>query len=200
MRDSRPTREWLLIRQEADGDRRYAFCNASPATPLLRLAEMESARCFVECSIRDAKSKLGWDEFQATKYRAWQHQLALTILASWFIAETRWEWQQQFPPEPTLLTTLKMPALPSLSVASVLELLRATLPLRQLSVTEAQDLVCEHLLNRARSHRSRLKNQFYLLRFHPRDPAYSAIVLVVTNSVIKCAGENRLINFHKITR
>jgi SRSO17 transposase len=171
LRDNCPTREWLLLRQEADGDVRYTLSNAPADVTVLRLAYMESARCFVECAIRDAKSELGWDEFQALKYRAWQHQLALTILASWFIAETRWHWQQQFPPDSTLLTSLELETLPTLSVANVRELLRATLPLRQLSITEAQDLVCEHLLHRARSRRSRLKNQFDVLRFHSRDPA-----------------------------
>jgi hypothetical protein len=57
-------------------------------------------------------------------------------------------------------------AVPTLSVANVRELLHATMPLRQLSLTEAQDLVCEHLLNRTRARRSRFKNQFNILRFH----------------------------------
>jgi len=171
LRDEVPTQEWLVMRREADGEIRYAFSNAPADTSLLRLAYMESARGFVECSIRDAKSELGWDEFQALKYCAWEHQLALTILASWFIAETRWEWRGQFPTDDTLPSELGVDSLLHLSVANVRELLRATLPLRQLSIAEAQDLVCTHLLNRTRSRQSRLRKQCDLLRFHSRDPA-----------------------------
>jgi len=46
-----------------------------------------------------------------------------------------------------------------LSVANVRELLRATMPLRQLSIEQAQELIAQHLLNRARSRKSRLKKQ-----------------------------------------
>jgi hypothetical protein len=35
---------------------------------------MHSQRYFVERSIQDAKSEMGWDEFQAQKLRAWEHQ------------------------------------------------------------------------------------------------------------------------------
>jgi SRSO17 transposase len=59
-------------------------------------------RYFVERNIQDAKSELGWDDFQALKFRAWEHQLALTILASWFVAETRLDWAAEHPPAPTL--------------------------------------------------------------------------------------------------
>jgi len=171
LRDGDPTQEWLVLRREADGEIRYAFSNAPADATLPQLAYQESARCFVECSIRDAKSELGWDEFQAIKYRAWEHQLALTILASWFIAETRWDWRLQFPPDNTLPSELGVDVLPNLSMANVRELLRATMPLRQLSIAEAQDLVCTHLLNRTRSRQSRLRKQCDLLQFHSRDPA-----------------------------
>jgi len=171
LRDGAPTQEWLVLRREADGEIRYAFSNAPADAPLPQLAYRESARCFVECSIRDAKSELGWDDLQAIKYRAWEHQLALTILASWFIAETRWDWRSQFPPDDPLRAELGVDVLPTLSLANVRELLRATMPLRQLSISEAQDLVSIHLLSRTRSRQSRLKKQCDLLRFHSRDPA-----------------------------
>ena len=46
-----------------------------------------------------------------------------------------------------------------MSVANFRELLRAVMPLKRLSVTEATDLVIKHLTNRTRSRRSRLKKQ-----------------------------------------
>lgn len=150
--------EWLLIRQ--DGQRvTYILSNASEDTSLETMAWRKSHRYFIERDNQDSKSELGWDEFQATKYRAWEHQLALTILASWFITETRLDWMTRFERDPTLLEQYEVEVLPMLSVANVRELLRAAMPLPQLSTQEAVALVVEHLVNRTRSRRSRLRQQ-----------------------------------------
>ena len=42
--------------------------------------------CFIERANQDAKSEFGWDEFRGQKYLSWSHNLAMTILASWFIS------------------------------------------------------------------------------------------------------------------
>jgi hypothetical protein len=46
-------------------------------------------------------SDLGWDDLQAQKYRAWEHQLALTILAAWFIAQVKLHWSHATSPAPS---------------------------------------------------------------------------------------------------
>jgi SRSO17 transposase len=148
--------ETLLVRRDPHR-LTYTLTNAPLHTPLLTLAQRKTQRSFIESSIQDAKSELGWDEFQAIKYRAWEHQLALTLLASWFIAETRLDWRAEHPQDPTLFQDYETDALPHLSMANVRELLRATLPLPQLSVEDAALLVGKHLDNRTRSRRSRLK-------------------------------------------
>ena len=89
----------------------------------------------------------------------WKHQLALTILASWFVAETRLDWQQRFEKSPELLVQYEVDALPNLSVANVRELLRASMPLPQLSPEDAASLVVTHLINRTRSRKSRLRHR-----------------------------------------
>jgi SRSO17 transposase len=151
-------REWLLIRR--DGKRvTYVLSNACEDTTLETMAWRKSHRYFIERDNQDSKSELGWDEFQAMKYRAWEHQLALTILASWFIAETRLDWMERFERDPTLLEQYEVDVLPRLSVCNVRELLRAAMPLPQLSTQEATTLVVEHLVNRTRSRRSRLRQQ-----------------------------------------
>jgi SRSO17 transposase len=150
--------EWLLIRLD-DNRITYTLSNAAGATPLETMAWRKSHRYFAECSNRDSKSDLGWDEFQAIKYRAWQHQLAFTILASWFIAETRLDWAARFQHDPALLAAYEVEVLPRLSMANVPELLRAAMPLPQLSPTEAALLVVNHLDNRIRSRKSRLRNK-----------------------------------------
>lgn len=150
--------EWLLIRR--DGKRvTYVLSNATVETTLDTMAWRKSHRYFIERSNQDAKGELGWDEFQAIKYRAWEHQLAFTILASWFIAETRLDWMNRYARDPSLLEHYEVDVLPMLSVGNVRELLRATMPLPQLSPQKAAELVVEHLVNRTRSRKSRLLRQ-----------------------------------------
>ena len=148
--------EWLLIRQ-AKKKTTYSLSNAPEDTPLFTMAQRKSQRYFIERSNQDAKSEFGWDEFQAIKYRAWEHHLALTIMANWFITETRLDWAQKYERDPDLLEKYETDVLPALSVANVRELLRATMPLPQLSPQQAAELVIKHLDNRTRSRKSRLR-------------------------------------------
>ena len=153
--DGRAVQETLLLRRESKR-MSYTLTNAPLSLSLEDMAQRKSQRYFVERAIEDAKSEFGWDEFQAVKYRAWEHHLALTVLASWFIAETRLDWSHEFPPDAQLLRDYETDVLPRLSMSNVCELLRAALPLRQLSSQEAAALVIQHLDNRIRSRRSRL--------------------------------------------
>ncbi|MCX9088358.1 MAG: IS701 family transposase [Candidatus Methanoperedens sp.] len=157
--DGQVVAETLLLRREK---RKITFTltNAPAATPLLELAQHQAQRYFIERTHQNAKSELGWDEFQALKYRAWEHHLAFTILASWFIAETQLDWQQEHPRDPALLSDYDTDVLPALSLANVREMLRAALPLPQLSSEQAALLVVQHLDNRTRSRKSRLKRRF----------------------------------------
>jgi SRSO17 transposase len=150
--------EWLLIRQDAT-QVTYVLSNAPENIDLRTMAWRKTHRYLIERSNEDAKDEFGWDEFQTRKYRAWEHQLALTILASWFVAETRLDWLHRFQPSSDLLVQYEVDALPKLSVANVRELLRASMPLPQLSTEEATDLVIEHLVNRTRSRKSRLRHR-----------------------------------------
>jgi SRSO17 transposase len=151
--------EWLVIRHENDQRYTYALSNAPADTAPERLAWLKCARHFVERANQDAKSETGWDELQAQKYRAWEHHLAMTIMATWFIAQTKDEWATTYARDPKLAGELELKVLPALSVANVRELLLATMPLPQLSPDQATQLVVKHLVNRSRSIRSRHKSQ-----------------------------------------
>ena len=157
--EGRIVTETLLLRRDGNPIS-YTLTNAPLDTPLKVMAQRKSQRYFVERAIEDAKSEFGWDEFQAVKYRAWEHHLALTILASWFIAETRLDWRQEHPQDPALLEQYETDVLPALSVANVRDMLRAALPLPQLSSEQAARLVVQHLDNRTRSRKSKLKRRF----------------------------------------
>jgi SRSO17 transposase len=148
--------EWLLIRQDPV-QVTYVLSNAPEDISLETMAWRKTYRYLIERSTQDAKGELGWDEFQTRKYRAWEHQLALTILAAWFIAETRLDWMKRFAQDPALLAKYEVEVLPQLSVGNVRELLRAAMPLPHLSPQEAAQLVTSHLVNRTRSRKSHLK-------------------------------------------
>jgi SRSO17 transposase len=150
--------EWLVIRQEA-GEATYALSNAPVTTPVAQLVDWKCRRFGIECANHDAKSELGWGDFQAQKCTAWEHHLALTILAAWFVAQTKVDWAAQHGRDTTLAEALGVHSLPALSVANVRELLQAVLPLQQLSPEQARRLVVKHLVDRSRSTRSRLKAQ-----------------------------------------
>ncbi len=164
--------EWLLVRQESDGDFSFSLSNAHKDTPLSQLAYWRCERYFVERTFQDSKTEAGWDELVACKYRAWEHHTALNALAIWFIAETKLDWAREYPRDPELVHELELAVLPALSMSNIREMLKAVLPLNQLSTQEAIMLVIKHLVNRSRSTSSRLKSQYshYRAQHQSRDP------------------------------
>jgi SRSO17 transposase len=153
-----PREEWLIIRRESNGDHTYTLSNAAPDTLLHQLVEPGCTRYFVERTIQDSKDECGWDEFQAQKYPAWQHHTALTACTLWFIAKTKLKYALECERDPDLIQQLDVEVLPALSTANVRELMKAVLPLPQLSTDQARRLVVKHLVNRSRSTASRLRN------------------------------------------
>ena len=151
--------EWLFLRKETDGTFSFSLSNASADTPLSKLALWRCQRYFVERTFQDVKSEGGWDELVARKYRAWMHHTALDALALWFVAETKLDWAKAHPRDPELVQQLQVEVLPALSMSNVRELLKAVMPLDQLSPDEATRLVIKHLVNRSNSTRSRLHAQ-----------------------------------------
>jgi len=157
--DIEPHQEWLVMRIENNGDHTYAFSNAPEDTNLLSLAELLCGRYFIERIIQDSKDETGADEFQAQKYRAWEHHTALTACALWFIATTKLDWAKDCQRDPGLVQQLELEVLPALSTANIREMLRAVFPLPQLSPEQAQAHIIKHLVNRSRSTASRLRHR-----------------------------------------
>ncbi len=83
----------------------------------------------------------------------------MTVLASWFVAQTKFEWAQEHPRDPKLLQELEVDVLSALSMANIRTLLRAVMPLKQLTVSQATEQVADVLFNRARSKNINIKNQ-----------------------------------------
>lgn len=150
--------EWLVIRQLHEPRQfSYTLLNAPAALPLERIAELSTRRYFVERTFQDAKSEMGWAEFAARKYRAWEHHLALTAAALWFVAQTKLEWECRYGRDVKLARELKVRVLPALSTANLRELLQAVLPLTNLTPAAATQLVVKGLVQRARAIGSRLR-------------------------------------------
>jgi hypothetical protein len=149
--------EWLLIWRSPEGKTRYSLSNAPLETSLAQLARWRALRYFAERTAQDAKTEAGWDELVARKYRAWLHHTALDALVLWFVAEIKLDWTQNYPRDPELVEQLEVVVLPALSMANIRELLKAVLPLKQLSPEQARCLVVKHLVNRSAATRSRLK-------------------------------------------
>ncbi|KJU84585.1 transposase, partial [Candidatus Magnetobacterium bavaricum] len=106
---------------------------------------------------QDAKSEIGWDEFQAQKYRAWQHHLSLTTLACWFVTAVKLDFERNREVDPELAKQFEIEVLPMLSVANIRLLLMTVMPLRELTIGQVIEQIVEHFLNRVRSTKSRLK-------------------------------------------
>jgi SRSO17 transposase len=157
--DIAPHQEWLVMRIESNGDHSYTFSNAPENASLLFLAELLCGRYFIERIIQDGKDETGADEFQAQKYRAWEHHTALTACALWFIATTKLDWGKDCKRDPELLQQLELEALPALSTANIRDMLRTVFPLPQLSAEQAQAQIVKHLINRSRSTASRLRHR-----------------------------------------
>jgi SRSO17 transposase len=156
--DGEVVAEWLVIRQEG-GQPTFALSNAPTTTLPAQLVEWKCRRFGIESANHDAKSELGWGDFMAQKFAAWEHHLALTLLAGWFIAQTKVDGALQHERDGRLADDLGVGSLPALSVANVRELLQAVMPLQQVSPEQARRLVVKHLVDRSRSTGNRLKAQ-----------------------------------------
>ena len=80
----------LLVRREVDGSKlKFCLSNTKPAASLRRLAEMQTARHFVERAFEDAKGACGMADYQVRGWRAWHHHMALVMVALMFLAKER---------------------------------------------------------------------------------------------------------------
>jgi SRSO17 transposase len=111
----RPRAEWLVIRRDTEGECAYTLLNAPADTPASSLMAGSCQRYCTERTFEDAKTEMGWDEFQAQKYRAWEHQVALTGLALWCVAQTKLAWAQTYARDPDLARQLEVEVLPARS-------------------------------------------------------------------------------------
>ncbi len=149
--------ELLIIRIENTCKFSYALTNASINIGKQLLTQWRSDRYFVERTNQDLKTEAGWDELRSAKYRAYMHRLTIDALALWFVAQCKIEIRQNESDNQDVKEQLGVKVLPDISFANIRELLLTIFPLQTLSQVQAVDLVNLHLLNRAKSIKSRTK-------------------------------------------
>jgi SRSO17 transposase len=87
---------WLLGEVPArgqGGEPRWYWSNCSPETPLAKLVEYAHRRHQVERFHQDAKTLLGWDQYQGRRWDGFHRHAVLVMLAYSFLVWT--EWQQR---------------------------------------------------------------------------------------------------------
>jgi SRSO17 transposase len=120
----RHAQHWhLIVRRETQSPEtlKYSLSNAPTDTPVRMLAEQQGQRFWIERSLQDAKSEAGLADYQARKWSAWHHHMALVCMALLFMLEERERNQD---------------ALPLLSCSDIEELLKTFLPSRNLDPDE----------------------------------------------------------------
>lgn len=151
-------RELLLIRKEPDGSHSFALSNTTlHDTSKQLLGEQRAEHYFVERTIQDSKSELGWDELQAVKYRAYLHSLAICAIALMYTTDIKYQQRAYFVPQEQVMAQAGVNRLPDLSLANVKELIRAVMPLPTLTKEQATKKVITTLFLRTKDTASKIR-------------------------------------------
>jgi SRSO17 transposase len=152
--------ELLVFRKEPDKSISYALTNATLADITKEeIALQRAERYFVERTIQDCKSELGWDELQALKYPAYMHTLAICAVALMFMLRVKIRQRKEYAEPGTVKEELGIERLPDLSLANVKELMRSVMPLPRLTKKEARKKIINTLFDRSLSTASRRRKQ-----------------------------------------
>lgn len=144
----------LIVRREPNDETRlkYTLSNADESTPIQRLALMQAQRFWVERSLQDGKSECGLADYQARKWTAWHHHMALVMMAMLFMLEERIRQQDDHP---------------LLSCSDIESLLRTFLPRRDLD----RDEVIRQMEKRHKKRQASTDSCYWKQRESPPNPA-----------------------------
>ncbi len=133
----------LIIRREVGSPKtiKYSLSNAAADTPLLRLAQMQGQRYWVERAFEDAKGECGLADYQALGWRAWHHHVTMVMLAMLFIAEQR---------------VARQPGLELLTPRDIVEMLKETLPRKP----EGKEALVARINDRHERRRGAIQSRF----------------------------------------
>lgn len=133
----------LIVRREVKSEKmvKYSLSNAAADTSMLRLAQMQGPRFWIERIFEDAKGECGLADYQALGWRAWHHHVTMVMLAMLFIVEQR---------------APHKPGLELLTARDVVEMLRETLPYKP----QGKDALVERINPRHRRRRGAIEFRY----------------------------------------
>ena len=76
---------WLLLRNDANGQIKYALSNAPQQTSMRELVRVSGARWPIERCFQENKSELGLDHYEHRSWTAWHRHMRLVFLAQLFL-------------------------------------------------------------------------------------------------------------------
>lgn len=122
--ESAQARRWYVVATQTLGknpETKISLTNEPEATELATLAWMQLQRYWVERAFQDGKSECGMADYQARKWKAWHHHMALVMMALLFMLNERIRHEDIYP---------------LLSCSDIEELLSRFLPRRDITKTE----------------------------------------------------------------
>lgn len=97
-RDGLPGKEcWLFLRRNADGEIKYALCNAPQDAPMEEMVQMSGRRWSIEQLFQEGKSYLGMGDYEVRSYTGWHRHMTLVFLIMHFLLSVRIEFGQKKP-------------------------------------------------------------------------------------------------------
>jgi len=91
---------WLIGQRPArgvTGDWKYFWSNCPPHTPLRVMVEYAHRRHWVEQYHEEAKSELGWDQYQGRLWTGFHRNAVLVMLSFSFLVWLEWQQRQAQP-------------------------------------------------------------------------------------------------------
>jgi SRSO17 transposase len=81
----------LIVRREVNspGTVKYSLSNAPAQTSAAKLTKMQAQRFWIERAFQDAKSHVGMAQYQARQWQSWHRHMALVMMATQFMLESR---------------------------------------------------------------------------------------------------------------
>ncbi len=133
----------LIVRREVESPKtiKYSLSNAPADTAVLRLAQMQGQRYWVERAFEDGKGECGLADYQVLGWRAWHHHVTMVMLAMLFIAEQR---------------VAHQPGLELLSPRDIVEMLKETLPRKP----ETREALVARINQRHQRRRGSIESRF----------------------------------------
>lgn len=90
-RDGLPVgnRQWLFLRKNADGQKKYAISNAPKQTSLAELVKASTMRWPIEQCFQEGKGQLGMDNYEHRSWPAWHRHMIYVFLSLHFLLRLR---------------------------------------------------------------------------------------------------------------